>query len=164
MSRLPDAWRRHEIPEAGVSVELYEPWPVESTGDARGGSVHQRIADTGGLVFLRYGEGAELEAFIATLSDFVTRASVLSEAEVVYGDRPARRVELEQVRQQLGVYRHDADGQVVDERLDEVRTLVSVVELTNAGRPVLVGYRLGAASVPEFRPVLERIVGSVVAS
>jgi hypothetical protein len=62
MSDSEKLWERRHVAEVGLSLEFYRPWPLESQVEAGRGNIYQRIADTGGLVFLRYGADETVDA------------------------------------------------------------------------------------------------------
>jgi hypothetical protein len=160
MSEAEQLWERREIEEIGISIEVYLPWPYETRIEADGGNIYQPISDADGLVFLRYGDEATIENFVAMKSDFVTKASVLKEKRLVYCGHEARRLTLRSVKQSLGVYRQDPVEGLTHGVSPEVRKIVSVISFRSRQRPVLFGYEVIEEKLHLYQPILERILSS----
>lgn len=161
MSDAESLWTRLQVSEVGLSIEIYQLWPLESIIEADRGNIYQTIADTGGLVFLRYGNAETVEAFLPKFSDFVTTTSTFNDEIQTYCGRSARRVTFLSTRQRLGVYRDDPDAGFTHEVSPEVRTIITVIGFQSRDIPVLVGYRLPEESLPTYRTIVERILNSV---
>jgi hypothetical protein len=160
MSGVEPLWERRQVEDIGISIEVYLPWPYGSRRGAEGGNIYQDIADTGGLVFLQYGDGARLENFVAMKSDLVTTASIINERLLVYCGQPARRLTLRSVRQSLGVYRQDPVDGLTHGVSSEERKIISTIGFYSRGSPVLFGYEISEEQLPSYQPVLERILNS----
>lgn len=160
MSEAEPLWERRSVEEIGISIEVYLPWPCETRIEAGGGNLYQLVADTGGLVFLRYGDEATIENFVALLSDFVTKASVTGEEQLVYCDQPARRLTIRSVRQSLGVYREESGGGLTHGTSPGVRKIIRVIGFNRRSRPALFGYEAPEEKLPQHQPILERILSS----
>jgi len=164
MSEHETLWKRHRIEQIGLSIEIYQPWRLDTLINVDAGNIYQRIADTGGLVFVRFGKEETIESFVPTLNNLVMGTSVISDENLVYGGRDARRVKLISVRQSMGVYHQDPEKGLVHGESLEVLTIISVVSFSNRDIPILVGYRVPEASLSTYRPILERIINSVTIS
>ncbi len=145
MNEIPDdanLWSRRHIQPVGLSVEVYRPWPIETAPLEGGENLYQRIAGSEGLLFLRYGPNETLEAFLPTLEDYVTRATIASDEPIDFLGGPARRVVIRSVRQKLGVYLNRPEGGPLHVEEPERHTFITVVCFHRREVPVLVGYRL----------------------
>ncbi len=165
MNEIPadtNLWSRQHIETIGLSFEVYRPWPIETTPLEGGENLYQRIDGTGGLLFLRYGTNETLEAFLPSLEDYVTKATIASDEPITYLGGPARRVAVRSVRQKLGVYLNRAEGGPLHVEEPERHTFIFVIGFHHLGIPVLVGYRLPEERVAEFRPILERFMSGVL--
>lgn len=160
MSDAEKLWERRSVEAIGVSVEVYLPWPLETRIEPDGGNLYQLVADTGGLVFLRYGYDMTVENFVAMRSDFVTKASVTGDEQLVYCDRPARRLTIRSVRQSLGVYSEEPGGGLTHGRSPGVNKIIRVIGFDRRSQPVLFGYEMPEEKLPQHQHVLERILGS----
>jgi hypothetical protein len=152
---------RHHIDQLGLSVDVYRVWPVESIIEANTGNIYQRIADTGGLVFIHYGENKTIPEFMKTLTDLITTVSVVSDEVVNLAGRDAHHLNLTQTRSAIGVHRPNENSGYVHDHLPEERNVLSVLSFTYRGIPILVGYRVPEEVFPRYRSILERIIKSV---
>ena len=155
-------WYRHQVEPIGLSFEVYQAWPVETMPLENGENIYQRIANTGGLLFLRYGPGETLDVFMSTLGDLVTQVNVISDEQIRFADRPARRILIRLDRQKLGVYMHQEQGGPLHVEEPETHTIILVIAFQRRGTAILVGYRLLEQRVAEFRPILEHFMSGVV--
>ena len=154
-----EPWSRHPIEAIGLAVDVYRPWPIQ-TMPLPGGAIVYQTAPGGGAVFVRYGPGETLDAYLAGLGGALTTAEIVAdEATRVLGE-PARRATVELVRQPVGIYRDDGDG-LVHEQAPESGARIVVTGFSYHGTPVLVGYRIQDEQAAEHWAVLERIVNSV---
>ncbi len=166
MNEIPadmNLWRRQHIETIGLSFEVYRPWLFETAPLEGGENLYQRIADTGGLLFLRYGTNETLEAFLPTLEDYVIKATIASDEPILFLGAPARRVVIRSIRQKLGVYLNRAEGGPLHVEEPEKHTFISAIGFRRRGMPVLVGCRLPEERVAEFQPILERFMSGVLA-
>ena len=163
MTEAEPLWERRRVEEVGISIEVYLPWPYETRIEADRGNIYQEIADTGGFVFLQYGEVARLESFVTMQSDFVTEVSILDEVQLDYCGQQARRMTLRSVRQSLGVYRQDPIDGLTHGLSPGGRRIICVIGFGSRNTPVLFGYELPEEKLPLYQPVLERILNSAKA-
>ncbi len=160
MSEVEPLWERRQVEEIGISIEVYLPWPLEGRRGADSGNVYQDIADTGGLVFLQYGDEARLENFVAMQTDLVTTASIIADESLFYCGQQARRLTLRAIRQSLGVYRDDPIEGLTHEVSPGTRKIISTIGFDVGNRPVLFGYEISEEQLSSYQPVLERILNS----
>jgi hypothetical protein len=155
-------WHRHNIEPIGLSIEVYQAWPVESMPLENGKNIYQRISDTGGLLFLRYGSGETMERFLSALGDYVTEVRIISDEQMEFVGQPARRVVIRLDRQKLSVYMHQEQGGPLHVEEPETHTIISVIAFQRRGISILAGYRLLEERITEFRPILERFISGIV--
>jgi hypothetical protein len=149
------------IEEAGISVEFYRGWPVESIIEPDRGNIYQRIADTGGFVFVRYGENETVPEFMKTLTDLITTVSVISDEVTMLAGNPARHLTLTQKRSDIGVHLPQDSSTYAHEHFPEVQNVLSVFSFNSQGTSVLVGYRLPEKNFNSYHSIVERIIQSV---
>jgi hypothetical protein len=159
MSSSKNSWRRHPVPEIGLSVDFCSEPAVESLPVEGGCNVHQRIAGCDGLLFLRYGRRETLEHLITTTADLITTVSVINEKAVSYCGEEAKHVSLLAARQSLREYRYD-NGNLVHIEHPEDRTIISVICFSHDGIPVLVGYRVPETKLDACRALLNGFIQS----
>jgi hypothetical protein len=160
VSQDTTAWRRLRLDAVDLSFEVHSRWPVRTSGSAERGGVFQSVADTEGVLFVRYGPDETIDAFIARLSDYVTRAIVTGDEQVTFKGLPARRLLARTDREPVRVYRQGPAGPI-DSESSRLVSVVKALGFVHRGTPVLVGYRLTEESVPEFGALAEHMVGSV---
>ena len=152
---------RHRIDETGISVEFFYGWPVESIIKDRSGIIYQRIEDTDGLVFVRYGQDESIPEFLTTLTDLITTVSVTKDEVTSLGKVSGRHITLTQKRSSIGVHRPDDQFGFVHEQFGEVQNFISVFSFSHQGIPILVGYRIPEASLASYSSIVERIIQSI---
>ena len=157
-----DDWERYPIPPIGLAIERYVPWPAALAELTSGANFYQRIPDTEGLVFLRYGAQETPETYLNSLVDAVRMYEIVDDRTVEFlGDR-ARRLTITQHRSEMGVYRSEQSGDPpTHTTLPRMTTLIEITAFTAHGLPVLVGFRIDVDRMPEHRSVIDRIVASV---
>ena len=150
MTKPELVWRRHLVPEIGLSFDVNSSWPLEMVELDDGAIVSQWLPNDG-AVFVRYGADQTLDRFLAGLGDLLTAATTLADEPVSIAGRPARRltVSLEPRRKQIPGPRTAG------------RNLIRVTGFSVRGVPVLVGYRLPDEGEGDIRAEVERIVDSV---
>jgi hypothetical protein len=161
MSDNKAKWQMHAVTDVGIRYDIYTPWQLESSTHPGSVNIYQRIADTDGLMFIRYGQEETLEKFIPKLTDLATKVTTLSDEKRIYGGREARRVKLLAERRSVGVYRRDESGSIAHEHSPEVHTIISATEFANRGVPILVGYRIPEESLGTYQNILDHFLHSV---
>ncbi|MGH3813683.1 MAG: hypothetical protein ACRDUV_14720 [Pseudonocardiaceae bacterium] len=162
MTLKKDDWNRQRLSGIGLAIDHYQPWPSYLVKLDDGANLYQMIGDTGGQVFLRYGSGETVDAFLATLADAVTDVSIGADEIVHYHNWPARQVTVSQQRPQIGVYRtKDPRFGPSHDTIPASTTHVEIIGFRHNSIPVLVGFRIPQEALDEHRPVLRRIISSV---
>lgn len=160
MSHVKVQWRRHIVPELGLTLAFLIQPDVESLQLEGGLNIFQRLTPKDGILFLRYGLHETLTEFARTPADIITGVKVIEDQAITYCDHPARRVELVVTRQPFREHRFE-NGSIVHIDHLETRTLISVIGFEQKDIPVLVGYRILESQLVEFRTQLDGFVGSV---
>lgn len=154
-------WERWEL-GAGLTVDRYLAWEHGVAPLPGGANAYQRVAGTGGVVFVRYGPEEDVDAFVASLRDAVTDVTVEQDATATVLGRPGRHLVLSRHRQELGVHRTDDPRYGPTHGVEPAMTEhVEVTAFELEGTPVLVGFRLPAEQWSPHRAVVERIVASL---
>ena len=156
----------HTVKEIGLTVKFNSDWLVEQEVTKKGGNVYQRVADTGGLVFVRYGKNTydqeeTVDNFKAVLVDMLRTVTVKSDKKIKFCGKSARRAVLLQKKKAVRVYLEDDEGQIVDKEEPEETTVIVVIGFRVKGIPVLVGYRMPEQHLEAWKAVLEEIIASV---
>jgi hypothetical protein len=141
-------WRRHRIPEIGLSFDVNPVWALDELPMDDGTIVSQRLPDDS-VVFVRYGRGQTLDRFLAGLGDMLTTATIVGDESVRFAGVPARRVTVR------------LDRRAIPVASSERPMLLRVTGLAVQSVPVLVGYRMREDQDPEIQTMLERVVGSI---
>ena len=159
-------FERHVVEGAGVSIDFYVPWKVESYIEDKGGNVIQRIDGDKGLVFVRYGRNAydqeeTVDTFLSWLTDLITTITIKKDEKIMFHGRSARRVLLEQNRQGLHVMIKNAQGQLVCKEEPAEKRRILVIGFEHNDTHVLLSYRILSEHFSEHKPVLKKIMKSV---
>lgn len=160
MTKADSMWQPYRLEAAGLNINLYRAWPEALAKTETGGVLYQRILDSEGLLFARYGREETIEEFIATLDDLVTTVTILKDEKLVYLGQDARRVTLLTERQSLGIYKWQGEALNHSETPAE-RTIVSVVGFRRQGLPVLVGYRIPEEELSTHEEIGEKFLTGV---
>jgi hypothetical protein len=156
-----ESFYRHRIESIGLSIEVYQPWPLESNNVGSGVMIYQRIADNAGLVFIRYGENETIDSYMQNLTDSITTATVTSDKATVFCGHEARLVSIIRDRRAISVHTDRAGQGMMHEYQPQVRTIITLINFRHRGTLILVGYRIHEERFADFEPVLERIINSV---
>jgi hypothetical protein len=155
-------WERYPIRRIGLDIERYVPWPAALAEFTDGANFYQRIPDSEGLVFLRYGPQETPEAFLSTLTDALRTYEIVDDQTVEFLGEPARRLTITQRRAEVGMYRSETPGEIpTHATLPAVTTRIEVTAFTANQLPVLVGFRVDVDRLAEHRSTIDRIVASV---
>ena len=92
----PEDWERYPLPPIGLAIERYVPWPAGLAELPGGANFYQRVPDSDGLVFLRYGDRETPEAFLNSLTDAVRTHVTVDDRPVEFLGGPARRLAIMQ--------------------------------------------------------------------
>ena len=164
MTGPEDVWVAHTIAVIGLTLNVFAPWPLLSMSDVGGAGIYQPVADTSGIVFVRYGPEETAEEYIGKLGGMFTQVSIMSDASVTVGGREARRVTLRLVTPAREMYDGDTSKGIAHRTLPEERTRICVIAFSNRGIPILVGYRMLEESLKRHRAQLEKILSSISVS
>jgi len=172
MSASQARWIRHSLPEIGLSIEVYQPWPLLSLSEIGARGIYQVIGGGTGIVFVRYGSEETPAAFISRLADRLTRVEVISDQPLIY-----RLTRVEVISNQPLIYgqqkkvrgvclrlltpSHEVYRNGSYQCLPETRTRVCVIGFSHQSMPILVGYRLPEEELPLYREQIEHIINSV---
>ena len=155
-------WERYPIPPIGLDIERYVPWSAALAELAEGANFYQRIPDSEGLVFLRYGPPETPERFLASLTDAVRAYQIVDDRSTEVLGEPARKLVIRQERAEVGVYRSETPGGLpVHATVPAATIQIEVTAFAVDRVPVLVGYRVEPDAWTEHRSTIERIVASV---
>ena len=161
MSNTGD-WERYPIPPIGLEIERYVPWPAGLAELPGGANFYQRIPESAGLVFLRYGPRETPEAFLASLTDAVRTYAVDDDRPVELLGEPARRLTITQYSAEVGLYRSEAPGELpTHATLPALTTRIALTGFSVNRLLVLVGFRVDADRLAKHRSTIDRIVASV---
>jgi|SRR5262249_3663494 len=154
-------WMIQNVSRIGLTLEMFACWPVLalSEGDTQG--IYQQVANTGGVLFVRYGPHDTLTEYIGRLGGMSTEVLAVSDAPAKIAGREARSAMLIMVTAGQEVYREDADDGITHEQLPEARTRIRVIGFNHRGIPVLAGYRMPEQSIERYREYLERSLASI---
>lgn len=150
----------HELPEIGLAVELDPAWLVLPLTEPDAAGIYQPVADTTGIVFVRYGPSESVDAYVSRLGGMLTEVERVEDRPVEYAGLDGRRVTLEMMTAPTELYWTDASGEPSHRPVLPARTVLSVVGIEHRGTPILVGYRLPAEALQAYRDVVEAIIGS----
>ncbi len=164
MSGQEEMWVSHTIAAIGLSLNVFQPWPLLSMSDVGAAGIYQPIGDTNGIVFVSYGPEETVDKYIEKLGGMFTAVSVVSDTTVTVAGREARRVTLRMVTQPREMYRDELGRGIRHKTLPEARTLLSVIGFSNRGIPILVGYRVPEESLGQYKERLEAILMSTSVS
>ena len=153
--RLP-----HDLPEIGLSVDLEPAWPVLPLAEPDVRGIYQPVADTTGIVFVRYGPSESVDGYVSRLGGMLTEVERVEDRPVEYAGLDGRRVTLEMTTAPTELYWIDASGEPSHRPVLPARTVLSVVGIEHRATPILVGYRLPAEALQAYRDVVEAIIGS----
>lgn len=160
-------YKPHVIKGAGLSIDFYTPWKVESYIEDKGGNVIQRIDGDKGLVFVRYGKNyydqeETVDNFLSWLVSAHTTYTVKKDEKIKFRGKSARRVLVFQEKQAVHVRFKNEDGVSVCKDEPATTTRFLVIGFLNNDTPVLVGYRILSDHFTKHRAVLKKIIKSVV--
>jgi hypothetical protein len=146
----PVAWRREEVPGAGVSIEWHPAWPLLDGERLR----YQRFS-ADGFVALRWGPGATIEDMLATvgLGSAGSTRTVEADDPALAAGRPARRIRI----------RVSAPSAVpIDHRPPppDPGQVYVFVGFRVGIRPVLTGYRAPLSELAAVGPLVEHVLAS----
>jgi hypothetical protein len=143
------AWRRHVVPEIGLSFEV-DPTRSLDTHPLDGGAVVTQHLPGDAALFVRYGPEQTLDRFLAGLGDGMTTATTLADEPVSIAGHPARRLTISLQRR----------GKQIPGRPTYRPNRLQVTGFSLRGVPVLIGYRLPEESASDVRAAVERFAGS----
>ena len=151
----------YRIEALGLKVEFWKAWPIESNSEPIRSIVFQRVADTGGLVFLRYGDNETIPEFMKTTVDLITTVEASQEEVTTVAGADARRTTFTQTRSPVSVHRIEEERGYAHESVPGARLNNSLLSFTHNGVHVLFGFRVPEESYETYGPILERIINSV---
>lgn len=154
-------WVVHSIAAIGLTLNVFAPWPLLPMSEVSTTGIYQPVADTSGIVFVRYGPEDTLENYIGKLGGMFTQVSIVSDMPVTVGGRQARRVTLRMVTPSMEMYDGDTSKGVTHRTLPAEHTRICVIGFGNRGIPILTGYRMPDESYERYREQLERILSSI---
>jgi hypothetical protein len=161
MNRPHEVWMAHTISHIGLTIEVFANWPLLSMSDVGAEGIYQEIADTGGILFVRYGPHDTVAEYVGQLGGMFAQVSVLSDAQGIVAGRAARSVTLTMVAASREIYREDADEGITHRQAPETRTRVCVIGFSHRGIPILAGYRIPEQSLEQYRKRLENTLQSI---
>ena len=139
----------HKFPEIGLAMDLHSVWPVLSLGAVGAMGIYQPVANTTGIVFVRYGPGETVDEFVRQLGGMLTDITVLHDKPITFAGEDGRRVT---VRMTMHL------------RKPVERTTLVVIGFSHRGIPILVGYRVLDKALRRYQTQLEGIFDSVALS
>jgi hypothetical protein len=157
--RLP-----YELPEIGLGLELHSEWPILSLDAVGAKGIYQQVADTTGIVFVRYGGGETVAVFVGQLGDMLTDVIVLRDKPVTFAGKDGRHVKLNMITKPHEVYWTDDEAGVAHKTLPMTHTVISVIGFSHRSIPILVGYRMPDDELKNYESTLEGILTSVTLS
>jgi hypothetical protein len=161
MTGPEEVWVPYTISAIGITLNIFAPWPLLSMSDVGATGIYQAIADTTGIVFVRYGPTDTLEKYIGQLGGMYTDVSVVSDTPVALGGREARRVTLRMVTPPREVYRGDMSKGIAHRTVLEERIRICVIAFSNRAITILAGYRIPEESFERYAEHLENMLNSI---
>ena len=146
----PVAWRRVDVPGAGISIDHHPAWPVLD-GERL---VYQRFSGDS-FVSVRWGPGATIEDILVTVglgSAGFTRAVEADEPALVQG-LPARRIRLRVSAPPAMAIGHSPPP-------SDPQQVYVFVGFRVGGTPVLTGYRASPSELPVVGALVEHVLAS----
>lgn len=153
-------WYRVSIEAADLSIERHPAWDVGAQTQGPTGNHYQRIPDDGGLIFVRYGPGESIEAFLAGAAGPGTTMTVLSREPARCAGRGATRITARLVEPAMRLHQYDAGGELVERVIAERQTMFVFYALTEP-TPVIAGYRVREELLPALGPALDHMLNSL---
>ena len=136
-------------------------WPLLPMSDGSATGIYQQVADTTGIVFVRYGPEDTVEHYVGRLGGMLTQVTVVSDTPAVVSGQTARRVTIRIVALPREAYDGDTRHGVTHRTVPEERTLITVLAFSHRGYPVLAGYRMPEEWLDRYRETLEASLGSI---
>jgi hypothetical protein len=164
MTGRDDLSVQHVITAIGLSLKLFAPWPLLSMSGVGAEGIYQPVADTSGIVFVRFGSNETVEEYVSKLGGMFTEVSVIGDEAATVAGRPARRITVRIVAQPREMYRSEPGGGITHKTLAPERTVLTVIGFNNRGIPILTGYRMPEESLSQHKEQLEKILSSISVS
>jgi hypothetical protein len=161
MTAHEELWLHHVITAIGLSLNVFQAWPLLSMSDVGAEGIYQPVGDTSGIVFVRYGPEDTVEKYVGKLGGMFTQVSVVSDSAVVVDGLHARRVTVRVVSLSREMYDADMSEGVTHRTLPEERTYICVTGFSHRGLSILAGYRMPEKSLEQYRERLEQMLSSI---
>lgn len=161
MTAHEDIWAHHVITAIGLSLNVFQAWPLLSMSDVGAQGIYQPVGDTSGIVFVRYGPEDTVEKYVGKLGGMFTQVSVVSDGPVAVGALQARRVTVRVISLSREMYEGDTSQGVTHHTLPEERTYICVIGFSHRGPSILAGYRMPEESLERYRERLEQMLSSI---
>jgi hypothetical protein len=161
MTGAGDALVAHTIATIGLTLNVFAALPLNEMTDGSATGVYQPVADTTGIVFVRYGPDDTVDRYVARLGGMFTDVSITSDIPVVVDGQQARRVTVRIASRAREMYTSDPSQGVTHRALPEEVIEISVLAFSHRGMWILAGYRMPELSLERYREVLERMLGSI---
>lgn len=161
MSLKENEWTEYSIEEVGISFQLYRAWPALPLEESGYAGVYQPVADTSGIVFVRYGTGQTVGDYVRKLGGMLTKVSILSDRRFIYRGKRARGVTVALDTSKRRVYFQNANEGASHKTFPAERVLISVIGFRHRGIPVLTGYRIPKVYLKTYKSILGHMVNGV---